>query len=323
MQTVGKPRLVLDSTICGMNGRCHLPERQRLPNLRHIYFFLSSCAPLQEEWQGASIDIKAAHKRMLIREDERGSLLFKYWWPTLRISFSTLWSKNQCLALGSSFWSSAKTSTFFFVLQTCCLGLCGWFLSPFPEVNFGNSIHFWPSFYFALSGHLYPGRNWNSTKRLDWNGWTIQPATMIAQLPSSKQEKTNSLIKTVLQSPCRKNLEKIIGILLWATSFVHHVRFLLTSLYRDLYSIPATNYSIAPTEWESFLNLLNDCATITTHNHLHLPIGSRVVEFKHNSISSNSQLPRDVPIERHVWIRLRDPNCDKRRLSDASKETLL
>ena len=86
--------------------------------------------------------------------------------------------------------------------------------------------------------------------------------------------------------------------------------------------LPA-NYSIAPTEWESFLNLLNDCATITTHNHLHLPIGSRVVEFKHNSISSNSQLPRDVPIERHVWIRLRDPNCDKRRLPDASKETLL
>ena len=37
------PRLVLDSTVCGMNGRCHLPERQKLPNLRHISFFLSSC----------------------------------------------------------------------------------------------------------------------------------------------------------------------------------------------------------------------------------------------------------------------------------------
>ena len=70
------PRLVLDSTICGMNGRCHLPEKQRLPNLRHISFFLSSCPPLQDEWQGASIDIKAAHKRMLIRENERGSLPF-------------------------------------------------------------------------------------------------------------------------------------------------------------------------------------------------------------------------------------------------------
>ena len=72
------PRLVLDSTICGMNGRCFIPEKQRLPNIRHISWFLSSCPPLQDEWQGASIDIKAAHKRMLIREDERGSLLFRF-----------------------------------------------------------------------------------------------------------------------------------------------------------------------------------------------------------------------------------------------------
>ena len=145
---------------------------------------------------------------------------------------------------------------------------------------------------------------------------------MIAQLPPSKQEKINSLIAAVLQSPSRKNLEKIIGILLWATSLVHHVRFLLTSLYRDLYAIPATNYSINPTEWESFLHL-NDAATITQHNHLHLPVGSRVVEFKHSTISSKSQLPSDIPIERHVWIRLRDPSSEKRRLSDTSKKTLL
>ena len=123
--------------------------------------------------------------------------------------------------------------------------------------------------------------------------------------------------------PPERNLEKIIDILLWATSLVHHVRFLLTSLYRDLYAIPATNYSINPTEWESFLNLLNDAATITQHNHLHLPVGARVVEFKHSTISSKSQLPSDIPIERHVWIRLRDPSCEKRRLSDTSKKTLL
>ena len=70
-------------------------------------------------------------------------------------------------------------------------------------------------------------------------------------------------------------------------------------------------------------HLLNDCATITTHNHLHLPVGSRLVEFKHTPISSKSQLPHDIPIERHVWIRLRDPSCEKRRLSDTSKKTLL
>lgn len=146
---------------------------------------------------------------------------------------------------------------------------------------------------------------------------------MIAKLLPTKQEKITTLIQAVVKTPCRKNFEKIIGILLWATSLVHHARFLLTSLYRDLYSVPATNYSIEPREWESFLNLLNDCATVTTHNHLHLPVGSQVLEFRHSQISPKSQLPHDVPIERHVWIRLRDPGCEKRRLSETSKETLL
>ena len=93
------------------------------------------------------------------------------------------------------------------------------------------------------------------------------------------------------------------------------MRFLLTSLHRDLYSILATNYSIAPTEWESFFELLNDCATITIQNHLHLPVGARIVEFKHSPISSRSQLPKEVCIERHIWLRLRDP--------DASKDALI
>lgn len=53
----------------------HIPERQRLPNLRHISFFLSFCLLLQEECQGASIDIKAAHKRMFPRRWERFTLI--------------------------------------------------------------------------------------------------------------------------------------------------------------------------------------------------------------------------------------------------------
>ena len=72
------PRLVLDSTICGMNGRCHLPEKQRLPDLRHVSFFLSTCPPLQEERQGASLDVKAAQKRMLIKQEGRGALPFQF-----------------------------------------------------------------------------------------------------------------------------------------------------------------------------------------------------------------------------------------------------
>ena len=120
-------------------------------------------------------------------------------------------------------------------------------------------------------------------------------------------------------------VEKIIGILLWATSLVHHVRFLLTSLYRDLFAIPATNYSIRPTLREHFLDILTDDAIISRNNdlHLHLPVGTKVTEFRHSSVTSETKLPNDVPIEKHVWVRIRDPNTDKRKLSKEPKATVL
>ena len=240
------PRLVLDSTICGMNGRCHLPEKQRLPNLRHISFFLSSCPPLQDEWQGASIDIKAAHKRMLIREDERGSLLFKFddrlfayrsahfgaktsAWHWGRVSGAILRLLHSLLYFRHAAWVYVDD---FFLL----------FPKPTSAVQFTLAI-----ILLRVIGAPLSWKKLEFDKTIDWNGWTIHPTTMIAQLPSSKQEKINSLITTVLQSPSRKNLEKIIGILLWATSLVHHVRFLLTSLYRDLYT-PSQPQTIASTQ---------------------------------------------------------------------------
>ena len=259
---------------------------------------------------------------MLIREDERGSLLVKFDDRLFAYRSAHFGAKTSAWHWGRVSGALLRLLHYLLYFRHAAWVYVDDFFLLFPKST--SAVQF--TLAIILLRAIGAPLSWKKLefdKTVDWNGWTIQPGTMIAQLPSSKQEKINSLIATVLQSPSRKNLEKIIGVLLWPTSLVHHVRFLLTSLYRDLYSIPATNYSIKPTEWESFLDLLNDCATITTRNHLNLPVGSRLVEFKHTPISSRSQLPRDIPIERHVWIRLRDPNCEKRRLSDTSKETLL
>ena len=315
------PRLVLDSTICGMNGRCFIPEKQRLPNIRHISWFLSSCPPLQDEWQGASIDIKAAHKRMLIREDERGSLLFRFQgrlfayrsahfgaktsaWHWGRVSAALLRLLHRVLYFRHAAW--VYVDDFFFL-----------FPSGTASIQFTLSI-----ILLQVIGAPLSWKKLEYDSSIEWNGWSIQPALMTAQLPKFKHDKISALIDALLDNPCRKNLEKIIGILLWATSLVHHVRFLLTSLYRDLYSIPATNYSIPPTQWEYFLRLLNDSATITVSNSLHLPLEAKVVEFRHSPITAKDQLPIDLPIDRHIWVRIRDPNCEKRKLSSLSKDTL-
>ena len=61
-----EPRLVLDSTVCQVNTRCHLPERLSLPMASPGAFI------------GASIDFKAAHKQVQVRPEEHGLLLFAF-----------------------------------------------------------------------------------------------------------------------------------------------------------------------------------------------------------------------------------------------------
>ncbi len=69
--------------------------------------------------------------------------------------------------------------------------------------------------------------------RIGWNGWTIRPSQMTASLPAFKAQRIRNLVSNLQQQPCRKNLEKIIGLLLWSTSLVHQ----LISLYPDLSAI--------------------------------------------------------------------------------------
>ena len=60
-----EPRLVLDSTVCQVNTRCHLPERLSLPMASDVAL---STQPEDTPgaFVGASIDFKAAHKQVQV-----------------------------------------------------------------------------------------------------------------------------------------------------------------------------------------------------------------------------------------------------------------
>lgn len=131
---------------------------------------------------------------------------------------------------------------------------------------------------------------------------------MTAQLCPFKQTKITLLIDTLLHHPCRKNIEKIIGILLWATSLVHHVRFLLTSLYRDLYALPATNYSISGN--------ISSLSSMTVPQSL----SKTPSTFQWEDTWSNSSV--HLLMRQATCLGLRAPNCDKRKLSDSSRDAL-
>ena len=65
------PRLVVDSSVCGLNGRCSIPEKSTLPTAREI----ARSFPLRGTnkcLSGFSLDVKSAHKRIVLHPDERG-----------------------------------------------------------------------------------------------------------------------------------------------------------------------------------------------------------------------------------------------------------
>lgn len=99
------PRLVVDSTVCGLNRNCSIPEKGGLPSAKDAI----RCYPLrtsnQKIW-GLSVDIKPAHKLVKLRASERGLVSFSWkgrifiykvcpfgasfsahWWDVLEVSF--------------------------------------------------------------------------------------------------------------------------------------------------------------------------------------------------------------------------------------------
>jgi len=63
--------------VCGLNGRCLIPERSTLPTAKEILrsFPLRNS---QKCLQGFSLDVKAAHKRIVLHNEEQGLVGFSF-----------------------------------------------------------------------------------------------------------------------------------------------------------------------------------------------------------------------------------------------------
>ena len=71
------PRLVVDSSVCGLNQNCPLPEKGSLPSAKDVirsFPLRQATAPLA----GLSLDVKSAHKRVAIHPSEHGLVGFSW-----------------------------------------------------------------------------------------------------------------------------------------------------------------------------------------------------------------------------------------------------
>ena len=126
----GHPGLVVDFSVCGVNNRCSIPERTALPSAQDVM----RVYPLRnssDSMVAFSLDIKSAHKLVVIRESDRGLLGF-----TLDNKIhSTKWLHLGPLSVpftGLVWGVSFSAASIFALVDTCGISLRRRFLFHFP-----------------------------------------------------------------------------------------------------------------------------------------------------------------------------------------------
>lgn len=105
---------------------------------------------------------------------------------------------------------------------------------------------------------------------------------------------------------------------MWLTQLWPYMRIWIQRLYKDLYSIPASLFSVNLSDWSNILQAL-DSSLKFSHQPIHsgMPIGGTLVSVGHYSVSSLSDV-HNVRLKNRIWLRIRDPNSSRRKLSDDS-----
>jgi hypothetical protein len=317
------PRLVVDSSICGVNNRCSIPERSTLPSAQDIMrvYPLRNTA---DSLMGFSLDIKSAHKLVVIRESDRGLLGFTldgaiYFYKVA--PFGATFSAYHWTRLGS------------FILR-CIHFLLWWSHAGFLYVDdfffiFPEKVAWvMASLCCILAQVLNIPISWRKTEfgpRVQWIGWQFHVTAGYISLPQNKIDKLAAYISTMQKSSktSKKSLEKLVGLLNWVTQIFLLMRCWLPILYRDLYYVPASHYSIDPGHWKHVIECLDDnLQFLHKPTGTGIPVGSTLLAVRHQEVKCKADLHQIYLSERRTWLRLRDPASIRRTLSADSHRIL-
>ena len=125
--------------------------------------------------------------------------------------------------------------------------------------------------------------------RIQWIGWQFEVTSGYIGLPLAKLDKLRSYIAQMLRSSrtSKKALEKQVGLLNWVTQVFLLMRCWLPILYKDLFHIPASRFSIDSGHWRMVMECLdNDLKFTNTPTGTGIPVGSTLLAVRHRNVSS-------------------------------------
>ena len=317
------PRLVLDSTICGVNHQSQIPEKAALPTAKDVL----RAYPLRQSRKslsGVSFDVKSAHKQMAVHPRYRGYLCFQF---KGKIYFYKVCPFGAVVS--AHFWSRLGG-----VYQRLFHRMC--YLPHASFLYVDDLLMFQESAIIGLSAAVIAvicmltrlPISWKKCEighTLVWIGWEFHIMAGFVVLPDEKRNKLlNLLDKLKASQHCsKKTLERFLGLALWATQLWPAMRTWLHYMYRDLHAIPASQFSVDPGCWEDVCSCISDDMKFTRKPPFTaIPIHGQLIQVRHQPVTSKADLFACSLSDKRVWLRIRDPNSSKRKLSTSSQRVV-
>ena len=162
---------------------------------------------------------------------------------------------------------------------------------------------------------------------VDWIGWRISVLTWSISIPDEKLSKIVQQVHKLTE--CTKvplkDMQSIVGRLLWLTSGWHFLRPLLIPLYRVLHHVPVTMVGMDHVMFQQFLDALSPQLTLTTdltHKHQSLCQQTKLVRVANTHVNTLADARKLHMKSRRVWIGIQDPTSPSRALDDEAREAL-
>ena len=302
-----------------VNSQVEIPERTTLPSALDV-LRVYPLRNLDESLLGFSLDVKSAHKLVVLRKSERGLVGFSldgaiYFYKVC--PFGASFSAYHWTRLGSFI-----LRWFHHLLWIQHAGLL--YVDDFFFI-FPRSVALILATLLCIASQVVRlPISWGKCEfgtKLKWIGWNFYILAGYLALPEDKLQKLADQLKELRRSErcSKKSLEKAVGLLNWLTQVFILMRTWLPYLYKDLFSIPASHYSVDPGSWQSVMERLDDDLIFQSQPRgSGIPVGSKLLAVRHQSVQQKADLTSLYLSEQRLWLRLRDFQSSKRKLSEDS-----
>ena len=315
----------VDSPISNITSNTVLPNHMLLPRISDVM----ACTPLSmatDQIIQLTLDVSKAHRRVLIHPADQGLLCFHVGdelYQCLTLNFGArvsgwYWGRVAGLMVRSAhqLWSHSHA------LWQYVDDLLAWLDR--------QSAPLWAStlvISFLILGIPMSWHKASLSAHVTWIGWSICVDSWTISVPQHKVAVIINQIQTLLKAypPTLKDLQSVLGRLLWLTGAWHHLRPLLIPLYRALRHIPLSMVGVNHQTFATLSEAVDDSLTLSqllTHLHHSLSKGITVRRVANTFVSDRTSLKNVFLKARRVWLGIADPDSPHRTLDSDAIEGL-